>query len=393
MDTIRREAQDLAADTVALRRDLHAHPEVAFEEVRTAAVIAEHLRALGLEPRTGLGGTGIVAVLSGERPGRTVLARADIDALPMPDDKSTSYRSTVEGACHACGHDGHTAILLSVAQILARRRHELRGRVVFVFQPAEEIVKGAEAMLADGALDGLSPDTSVGLHLSTMHPTGTVALRAGPAMAATDAFRLIVHGRGGHAAKPNETIDPILIAAQLVSALQALVARETDPVDQAVISITSIQGGTAFNVIPESVELKGTLRTFDASTRARLRERILALAEGIAGSYRGRCSHEWREGSPAVINDASATERVRRVAEGIDVIGPVIDGAAIMGGDDMALWLQRAPGCYWFFGARGSEASAFPHHHPSFDIDEAALPLAVELFTKVVLDALDAREG
>ena len=390
MDPIRTAAQALSAETVALRRDLHAHPEIAFEEVRTAGIIAERLRALGLEPRTALGRTGVVAVLEGARPGRTVLARADIDALPMPDDKTVSYRSTVENACHACGHDGHTAVLLSVAKLLSERKADLRGRVVFVFQPAEEIVQGAAAMLADGALDGLEPDTAVGLHLSTMHPTGTVALRAGPAMAAADAFRLVLRGRGGHAAKPNETVDPIVMAAQVINALQTLVARETDPVDQAVVSITSIHGGTAFNIIPEQVELKGTLRSFVPATRERLRDRIVALVDGIAHARRGGVDVDWRDGSPAVVNDDAATQRVRRVAASVEGVTDVLDSPQIMGGDDMALWLQRAPGCYWFVGARGGEASAFPHHHPSFDIDEAALPIAVELFTKVVLDALDA---
>lgn len=233
MDPIHTEAQALASDTIALRRDLHAHPEIAFQEVRTASIVAERLRALGLEPRTGLGGTGVVAVLDGARPGRTVLARADIDALPMPDAKSVPYRASVEGACHACGHDGHTAILLTVAAILSERRADLRGRVVFVFQPAEEIVRGAAAMLTDGALEGLSPDTTVGLHLSSMYPTGTVALRAGPAMAAADAFRLVIHGRGGHAAKPDQVIDPIVIAAQLVTLLQTLVSREIDQIGRA----------------------------------------------------------------------------------------------------------------------------------------------------------------
>ena len=298
MDPIRTAAQALSAETVALRRDLHAHPEIAFEEVRTAGIIAERLRALGLEPRTALGRTGVVAVLEGARPGRTVLARADIDALPMPDDKTVAYRSTTENACHACGHDGHTAVLLSVAKLLSERKADLRGRVVFVFQPAEEIVQGAAAMLADGALDGLEPDTAVGLHLSTMHPTGTVALRAGPAMAAADAFRLVLRGRGGHAAKPNETVDPIVMAAQVISALQTLVARETDPVDQAVVSITSIHGGTAFNIIPEQVELKGTLRSFDQATRQRLRERIVALVEGIAHAMRGGVDHQPTVGGP-----------------------------------------------------------------------------------------------
>ncbi len=245
-------------------------------------------------------------------------------------------------------------------------------------------------MLADGALDGLEPDCALGLHLSSMHPTGTVSLRAGPSMAAADSFRLVIHGVGGHAAKPNETVDPIVIAAQLITVLQTLVSRETDPVDKSVISITSVQGGTAYNVIPGSVELKGTLRTFEAETRARLRERILALCDALVNGQRGRLVSEWREGSPAVVNDESATERVRLVAEGMDSVERVVEGNQIMGGDDMALWLQRVPGCYWFVGANGGPESAFPHHHPSFDLDEAALPIAVELFTKAILDSLDA---
>jgi len=296
MPSIHDHARALADRTVALRRNLHGHPEIAFEEVRTMGVVAERLRALGIEPRTGVGKTGVVAVWDSGRPGPTVLARADMDALPVPEGKDVPYRSQREGWMHARGHDGHVAVLLSVAEVLLARAADLRGRVVFPFQPAEEIVRGAAAMLADGALDGLEVDHAIGLHLSSMHPTGTVALRAGPAMAATDSFRLVVHGRGGHAAKPNETIDPVLVSAHLVLALQALVSRETDPVDQAVISVTSIHGGTAFNIIPEAVELKGTLRTFDAETRATLRRRIHEVAAGVAATLRATVTPDWTEG-------------------------------------------------------------------------------------------------
>lgn len=390
MQSIHDHAQALAPTTVAVRRDLHQHPEIAFEEVRTMGVIEARLRALGLEPRSGLGGTGVVALWDSGRPGPTVLARADIDALPVPDDKTVSYASSTPGKCHACGHDGHTAVLLSAAEVLLARSAELRGRVVFVFQPAEEIVRGAEAMLRDGALEGIVVDHVTGLHLSSAAPTGTVVLRAGPAMAATDTFTLTVHGKGGHAAKPDETIDPVVVASHLVLSLQSLVSRESDPVDQAVISVTSIHGGTAFNIIPESVELKGTLRTFKAETRATLRRRILEVAEGVTGTHRARLSSEWKEGSPAVVNDAAATLRLRAVAERILGAEKVIDGDPIMGGDDMALWLQQAKGCYFFVGAQGGEASSWPHHHPNFDIDEAALPIAVELLASSVVDLLGA---
>lgn len=388
MPTIHDQAQALAERTVAVRRDLHRHPEIAFEEVRTMGIVADRLRALGLSPRTGVGKTGVVAVWDSGRPGPTVLARADMDALPVPEEKDVAYRSRLEGRMHACGHDGHTAVLLTVAEVLLARAEGLRGRVAFVFQPAEEIVRGAQAMLADGALDGLDVDSVLGLHLGSMFPTGTVAVREGPAMAATDTFRLIVRGRGGHAAMPHTTVDPVVAAAQVVLALQTLVSRETDPVDQAVVSVTSIHGGTAFNIIPEAVELKGTLRTFDAATRHRLRGRILEVATGTATTHRATLEPIWTEGSPAVVNDAGATARFRSVAERVVGPGRLLVCPQIMGGDDMALWLQQAPGCYFFVGAQGGEASAWPHHHPRFDLDEAALPIAVELLASAIEDAL-----
>ncbi len=383
---VRSAARTIDPATVATRRDLHAHPEIAFEEVRTSGIIAERLRILGLEPSTGLGGTGVVAILDGAHAGKTVIARADIDALPITEEKDVDYRSTVPGRMHACGHDGHTAILLSVADVLTRHRSELHGRVVFVFQPAEEIVRGAHAMLEDGALEGIDVDHAVGLHLTSMQPTGVIAVRTGPAMAAADRFDLVVRGSGGHAAKPQETVDPVVIAAHVVIALQSLVSRECDPVDQAVVSLTSIAGGTAYNVIPDEVHIKGTLRTFASSTRDRLRERIIALATAVAEAHRGTLEVTWTDGSPAVVNDGAITERIRRVAA--EVVGDehVLEMPLSMGGDDMALWLERAPGCYFFVGANGGAATAYPHHHARFDIDEASLPIAVEALTLSVLE-------
>ncbi|CAN5754714.1 amidohydrolase [soil metagenome] len=388
-DAVHEAAQALAAETVATRRDFHRHPEIAFEETRTAGIIADKLQALNLDVKTGVGKTGVVAVLDTGKPGKTVLVRADIDALPVHEECETEYRSTLDGKMHACGHDGHASVLLSTAKILSERRDELAGKLVFVFQPAEEIVRGAQAMLDDGALDGVKPDHSIGLHLSSAHPAGTVAVRTGPAMAATDSFRILVKGKGGHAARPQDSIDPVVIAANLVTSLQSLVAREVDPVDQAVISMTSIQGGTAYNIIPEAVELKGTLRTFSPHTREYLTERIKTVAKGVVETFRGELDLEWRDGSPAVVNDAAMTERFRAVAHGVVGEGRVLIAPQIMGGDDMALWLERAPGCYFFVGA-GDEAknTHYPHHHPKFDIDETVLPLAVELLTKGALDFL-----
>lgn len=388
-DPIRQAAQNLANETIETRRDFHRHPEIAFEEVRTSGIIADKLEALGLPTRRNVGKTGVVSVLDTGKPGKTVLLRADIDALPVHEENETDYRSETDGKMHACGHDGHAAILLSAAKILTEQKDNLSGKLAFVFQPAEEIVRGAQAMLEDNALDGLRPDHSIGLHLSSMHPMGIVAVRDGPAMAATDSFRFLIKGKGGHAARPQESIDPILIAANLITTLQSLVARETDPVDQAVISVTSIHGGTAFNIIPEEVELKGTLRTFQPGTRKALRERILTVATGVTETMRGTFDYDWTEGSPAVVNDASLNERFRKVATEVMSEDRVAEAPQIMGGDDMSLWLQEAPGTYFFLGAGNADKGMdYPHHHPKFDIDDSVLPLAVELLTKGAVEFL-----
>ena len=392
MNEISNRVRDLTPRLVALRRDLHQHPEIAFEEVRTSAIVADRLRELGLEPRTGLGTTGVVAVWDSGRPGPTVLARADMDALPVPEEKSVEYRSTVEGKMHACGHDGHTAVLLSVAEVVTGMADQLSGRVVFVFQPAEEIVRGASAMLADGALDGIDVDHVIGLHLSSEHEVGTVALRAGPSMAATDSFRMVVRGHGGHAAYPHQNVDPVLASAHLVLALQSLVSRETDPIDNSVISLTSVHGGTAYNIIPEEVELKGTLRTFNADTRRRLTQRIREVASGVSTTLRCTVDIEWFEGTPAVVNDEAETDLVARVAGTAQGVSEVKRSAQAMGGDDMALWLQQAKGAYFYVGARGGDETAYPHHHPRFDIDERSLPIAAEVLASGVVELLAGQD-
>jgi amidohydrolase len=388
-DGIHRAVEAIFEETVAQRRDFHMHPEVAFEEFRTSGIIAERLEALGLTVWRGVAQTGVVAVLEGAQPGRTVLARADIDALPIEDEKEVPYRSQTEGKMHACGHDGHAAVLLSVAKLLTERKDALSGRVIFVFQPAEETVGGAEAMLEDNALAGLAPDAVIGLHLSSEYPLGTVALRPGPSMAATDSFRVVVKGSGGHAAKPHLCIDPVMSAAQLITTLQTLVARETDPQDSAVVSLTSIHGGTAYNIIPEAVELKGTLRTFLPETRAHLKGRLETLCRGVTEGLRGEVSFEWVDQSPAVVNDAAMTARLRAVAAAVVGADNVVQSEKTMGGDDMALWLGQAPGCYYFVGGRNeARGIAWPHHHPQFDLDERSLSVAVETLWRGVLDFL-----
>lgn len=388
MNSIVEHAAKLHDKTVATRRDLHKHPEIAFEEVRTAGIVADRLREIGYSPRTGVGQTGVVAVLDTGRPGPTVLARGDMDALPITEEKEVEYRSTTLGNMHACGHDGHTAVLLSVAEIIWAMQEELTGKVIFVFQPAEEVVAGAKAMLDDGALDGHSVDHVLGLHLSSGDPVGTVTISEGPIMAATDSYRLVVKGKGGHAAYPHLCIDPILAASQVVSALQPLVSRETDPMDRAVVSITSFNGGTAYNIIPGEVELKGTLRTFDADTRARLRERIVQVAKSTAEAGNCTFEHEWREGPPSVVNDAGEVARMRRVA--VELLGEenVKPTVPAMGGEDMAYFMQLAKGCFFFVGTQSSDATGYAHHHPRFDIDEEGLKVGVKVFASGIADLL-----
>lgn len=389
VESIHEAVEAVFEETVAQRRNFHRHPETAFEEFRTSGVIADKLEVLGLEVRRGVAGTGVVAVLTGARPGRTVLARADIDALPIQDEKDVPYRSQVAGKMHACGHDGHAAVLLSVAKLLSERRAQLAGRVVFVFQPAEEMVGGAEAMLREGALTGLTPDAVIGLHLSSEYPLGTVALRAGPSMAATDSFRVVIKGSGGHAAKPHRCVDPVVSAAQLISTLQTLVARETDPQDSAVVSITSVHSGTTYNVIPETAEIKGTLRTFEPETRSYLKERLETLCRGVTAGLRGEAVFSWIDQSPAVVNDAVMTARMQAVAAAVVGADNVRESSKTMGGDDMALWLEQAPGCYYFVGGRNEARDmAWPHHHPRFDLDETSLGIAVETLLCGVLEYL-----
>jgi amidohydrolase len=384
---IKQELEALTPSLVAVRRDLHQHPEIAFEETRTSGVIADHLERAGLSVRRGVGKTGLIAEVVGELPGRTVLVRADIDALPMTEETGMAYASQTPGRMHACGHDGHASIALHVAEMFARNRADLPGTYRFVFQPAEEIVQGAKAMLRDAPdlLEGI--DAAVGLHLWNDYPAGWVGVREGPSFAAPDAFTLIIHGRGGHAAAPHRAIDPIVIGAQVINALQTLVSRETNPLEASVITIATLRAGSGVhNIIPERAELLGTLRTFKAELRPLLQRRIEEVATGIARALGGDATLEWFHGPPAVVNDAALTERFRSVARGI--VPEVAVSDQTMGGDDMAEFLARVPGVYFLVGSgKPDAADRAAHHHPKFDIDDTkSLPLAAELLSKAALE-------
>lgn len=391
-DRLKSDIDELVPGMVALRRDLHEHPELAFEEVRTSGIVAQRLRSLGLEVQTGVAKTGVVGLLHGgaSQPGaKTIAIRADMDALPIHELNEIDYRSTVDGKMHACGHDGHTSILLTVADILSKRRAELNGNVKFIFQPAEEVIGGAEPMVKEGAMQGV--DGVIGLHLISDYPIGRVGVRAGTVFASADKFELTIKGKGGHAAMPHGSVDPIVISAYIITALQTLISRETSPFSPAVITIGTIQAGTAFNIIPESVLMQGTMRAYTAEHREKLLRRISVLTSGIASSMGGSCEVQGFPGCPPCINEPGMTELVHQAAVASVGEDHVDNSEEVMttGSDDMAHFLEAAPGCYFIVGAHNEEKGAkYPHHHPRFNVDEDSLPIAVEVLTRAAIDYL-----
>ncbi len=368
------------------RRELHASPELSFKEDETARYIAERLDALRVDKLTqGVGGTGVVAEIRGERPGRSVLVRADMDGLPLMETADVPFRSTRAGVMHACGHDVHMAIALELARWLADRRHDLPGMVRFAFQPAEEQAGGAKAMIDAGVLTGI--DRVVGLHVWSQLPTGQVAVPHGLVMASADMFTVTIRGKGGHGAQPHLTIDAVVIAAEVVTALQTLVSRETSPVAPVVITLGSVHGGTAANIVAGEVVIQGTLRTFDADLRRLLLTRIAQVAEGLAGAMRGSSEFHHDSGTPPVVNDPAMATLVREAAMG--VVGPdaVVPLEPLMVGEDFAYFLEARPGCFFLLGG-APEGPPVVHHTPEFRIDERCLPIGFQVMTAAVLRLL-----
>ena len=355
------------------RRDFHRHPELGFEEQRTAGIVARELAQLGMEVQTGVGQTGVVGLLSGRRTGPTVLLRFDMDALPVNEENDVEYRSHSPGLMHACGHDGHMAMGLGIAHMLARRRHELAGNLKFVFQPAEEGLGGAFAMIADGVLQDPRPDVALAMHLWNHIPLGQVRVTPGACMASSSVFTLTVKGKGGHGAAPHKSIDPVLAAAHIVAALQSIVSRNIDPLDSVVVTIGEFSAGSTFNVIPEEALLKGTVRSYDADIHRLIYRRILEMARNMATAFGCEASMETVAIVPAVVNDAQVVEVVRAVAANIVGSENVIGGRD-MASEDMGHILEEVPGCYFFIGSRNEEAGYhYSHHHPRFNFDERAM--------------------
>lgn len=374
--TVEEMVEQLFPVMVERRRYLHQHPELSFHEVDTPRFIAERLTELGIEVRTGVGGRGVVGTIRGGQPGKTVALRADFDALPIQDEKEVDYRSTVPGAMHACGHDGHTATLLAVAEILVRQKEHLAGNVVLIHQHAEEVVPGgARDMIADGCLDGV--DVIFGTHLWSTTKLGTIGYRVGPVMAAADKFELTLFGRGGHGAKPHETIDAVVLGATVVKELQSIVSRRLDPLQQAVLTIGTLHAGNTFNVIADSAELTGTIRTFDPLVADQIVKEMERIIKGVCDAAGATYTFRYERGYPAVVNHPAETELIRAVAS--DVVGAdqVFEIAPTMGGEDFAYYLQQVPGTFFFTGA--GDETFYPHHHPKFDFEEQAMQYAARI--------------
>jgi len=367
---------------IQTRRDFHRHPELAFEETRTAKIVAERLTATGFSPRTGVGKTGVIADSPAGRPGRRILLRADMDGLPLNEETDAPYASTVPGKMHACGHDGHVSIALALAGRLAGTPEARRLR--FLFQPAEEGAGGAEACARDGVLEGVA--SAFGLHLWNQLPVGKIGVNRGALMAAVDEFSIDVTGPGGHGASPHETYDTILAAARIIEALQSIVAREISPLDSAVVTVGSIQGGSAFNIIPSQVRLTGTARSFTEATGRALPEKVERVVAGTAHAAGVSAQVHYRRVNRATVNDSAMADLVIDVASRL--LGPenVETDSRTLGGEDMSVFLARVPGCFFFVGS-APEGEHRPHHSPRFDLDERALAIGVRVFEEVALEA------
>lgn len=385
-DEVRDAAREIHSDLVADRRTIHQQPELAYEERQTSALVADRLRQLGLEVRTGVGETGVIGVLHGAQPGKTVLLRADMDALPILEENTTPYVSRNPGVMHACGHDAHTAILLGVARVLTERRDRINGTVKFMFQPAEEGGAGAKRMIDEGLLEHPVPDAAFALHVDADRYVGQVALCAGAAMAAADRFVITVRGKGGHAAAPHRSVDPIVVAAHIVTALQTIVSREVTPTDPAVITVANVSSGNTFNVIPDVAVIKGTVRTFRDETRTLIQQRFPELVCGIASAMRATAEVDYRLGYPTLVNDEAMVELVGDTAR--DLYGPeaAIQRNPVMGAEDFAYVLENVPGAMFYLGVRDpSWQQPRPIHTATFDINEDALPIGVAMMAATAL--------
>lgn len=380
---------DLADEITAWRRDIHENPEVLYETVRTAGKVAELLESFGVdEVTTGIGKTGVVGVIKGRNggSGKAIGLRADMDALPIAEATGKPYASKTPGKMHACGHDGHTAMLLGAAKYLAETRN-FDGTVVVIFQPAEEGGAGAKAMIDDGLMTRWPMDEVYGMHNYPGMPIGEFAIRKGPIMAATDEFRIEITGKGGHAAKPHETIDPIVVGSKMVSALQTIASRNANPLESVVVSVTVFEAGNAFNVIPQSALLRGTVRSLNPDVRDLAEDRMTAIVKSIADAFDAKAELHFRRGYPVTANHDDQTDFAAEIAEGIAGMGKVNRNIApMMGGEDFSYMLEERPGAFIFAG-NGDSAGL---HHPEYDFNDDLIPVGCSYWVKLVETAMPA---
>lgn len=380
-------SQSLVDDVIRIRRDLHVHPETAFAEHRTASIVAERLRRLGYAVHEGIGRTGVVGVLTGARPGRTVMLRADMDALPVAEENEHSYRSQIQGVMHACGHDGHVAILLGAAALVAARREELAGTLCLVFQPAEEGAGGAKAMLDDGLFERFGIERAYGLHLSTKYPTGVLGFRAGPMYASRDSIEIDILGVGGHGSAPHDAVDPIYAAASFITSVQQVISRQIDPLEPAVVTIGSIHAGTIHNVIPRTCRMLGTVRAFSEGVRDAMAERIERVLRSCCDASGAEYRFTYFDRYPVTSNDPDQTQYAGGLARATFGDARVVEATQLMGAEDFSFYAQRVPACFYTLGCRGGPETSRPHHSSLFDFDEACLPTGVAMMTALALDA------
>ena len=383
------EAARMGDEMVRLRRDFHAHPELGLKEKRTSGIVADYLLDLGLEVETGIAGTGVVGLLAGGAPGRTLMLRSDMDALPVQEQGDAPYRSRTKNVMHACGHDGHMANLLGTAAVLSRFRERLKGQVKFVFQPAEEFPGGAKLMVEEGVLENPRVDAAFGLHLVTSLPLGCIGWSRGVMMAAMDSFTLRIRGKSGHSAMPEGSVDAILAGARVISALQGLIVRDVSSPGAALVNVGTITGGSASNVVAEEVVLTGTVRTIDRDVRAGFPAAMMRAIDGAAGGMKASFELDYEHGYPPVVNDPAMSDLFADVIRQTPWGQGLIELPPVMGSEDMSFYFERVPGSFIFLGAGNPERGlTAPLHSSRFDFDESALVVGATLFSRLALTFL-----
>lgn len=394
-DKIKNDIDEIQPGVIADRRHLHEHPELGFQEQETSKFVIQRLEALGVEDiRTGIAVTGVTALIHGTKPGegKCVLLRADMDALPIIEENAVDYVSQNKGVMHACGHDAHTAMLLGTARVLLDNRDQFSGTVKLLFQPSEEWgTGGALPMIEQGVLEDPHVDAVFGQHVSSGDPTGEIQVSGGPIAAAADSFKITVQGKGGHGASPHQAVDPIIIATNIIQTLQTIVSRSVDPMKSTVVSVCNIHSGFADNVIPDTCEIGGTVRTFDPDLRDSAQAKLTKIAETVAEAMGGSAAVDYHRGYPATINDHAMAELVRQAAAeavGEDLSKPLDPG---MGAEDFSYFLENRPGAFWMVGCRNEDKGmTWPHHHPRFDVDEESMSYGIKTMVNVVLNYLDS---